>query len=315
MHIRHGTSVLLATIGAAAAVGFAFAAHARPAPAGAPATTSPAFATAAPSQEAYVVVPGAFVPDAAVTARVHDLLGAGSAQGLNPHAFIKLGDSISADCDTYCGLARAAWSGYDAYRDGVRWFCSEPFDSCSHRSAATVPGGGVTFPFLPRACRLPDCRPGETPLDHEQRVAKPAFALIEYGTNDWYWCDLQLACFRRGMLRLVSALEARHVVPVLITVPGSPAVEEHDRWASEVNEEIRRIAAERRLPLIDLSVALRSTTGPRTAYLPDGTHLTTCGRGPSVFTLDCLRAGNNVRDLVIAASLANLARLASGRLP
>lgn len=83
------------------------------------------------------------------------------------------------------------------------------------------------------------CQPGETPLDCEIRLHRPAFALISLGTNQIYEPQI----FETGLRKIVETLIRQGVVPVLSTKGDN---KEGDY---EINEIIARLAYQYDLPL------------------------------------------------------------------
>ena len=93
---------------------------------------------------------------------------------------------------------------YEALRDAIGWFSgpngrgANPFAASS---LAAHNGWGTTSALDPANADPAVCRPGETPIECEYRLVKPAVALIMFGTNDSG--GLPLAEFRANLDAIV----------------------------------------------------------------------------------------------------------------
>ncbi len=234
------------------------------------------------------LAPAGILPDLSgeVLAHVRGIALQGRAAGLNPNAFVKLGDS-------------------NTYRDGF----FGPVGSIPATAgldpadAATV--GRFAGAFTRRGLAA---YPGWNTLDvarvagAEIDAVRPAVALITLGTNDWTYPFDQ---FRGALSALVRAVAARGVVPVVTTLPvnqyAGGVFEARTQAYSRVVEEV---AAAERVPLIDLRQA---TAGLPFSGLDDsGVHLNVSPSGGGSFTPFDRLFGQNERGFVTIQTLTRL---------
>jgi len=109
---------------------------------------------------------------------------------------------------------------------------------------------------------------------------RPAFTLILYGTNDWAdpSCD-QTPCFTVSSLRsMVRKVKARggyaFVATMLMTNVGFDfrASPQRNSWIAAQNENIRQMAAEEDVVLVDLHAAFERAGVPRQELFADYIH-------------------------------------------
>ncbi len=115
--------------------------------------------------------------------------------------------------------------------------------------------GMSTFTVLdPMWAPAGTCQPNESPLACEYRVRKPAVAFILFGPNDLRAVDA--AQYGANMRRIVDETLAAGIIPVLSTF--SLYQEDQYFWSGiEFNRELKRIADEKYVPLINLWSAAR----------------------------------------------------------
>jgi lysophospholipase L1-like esterase len=105
---------------------------------------------------------------------------------------------------------------------------------------------------------------GERLIDGTLGFHKPAYIVIELGTNDWQdpLCQASTAAcpvlpHLRGMVRRTKA---RNTLPIVCTIPAiNPAVnDDRNRWAESINAEIRAMASQEGGVLVaDIYAAMR----------------------------------------------------------
>ena len=165
------------------------------APAGFLARPAQAPAASAPTVAELPIVPRI---DAAMKERLRAVVAHGRLRGNRATVFAKVGDSITAgsaflaalDCDV-----RPVWGIYGRLRTTVDHYrrtevggssvpC-EPATSFGRASLAAVPGWKVDDALaIPGGRPHAPCRDGESRLQCEYRVLRPAVAIVMYGTND-----------------------------------------------------------------------------------------------------------------------------------
>ena len=109
------------------------------------------------------------------------------------------------------------------------------------------------------------CNAGETPLACEIRNHKPALALLSLGTNQVY----QPLDFEAGLRRILDALLAEHILPILST--------KGDNLEGDylINRKIVCVAQEYQLPLWNFWASIQPL--PNHGLQPDLEHLTYYG--------------------------------------
>ncbi len=275
-----------------------------------------------------------------VLSRVNSLALAGRSRGLRAKVFMKVGDSNSW-FPTYlqgAGCGPINLSEHKALRKTINRYRAGRLDSSmtdlpcavgnsfTRDSAATKPcessawllsdlpsppSEGYCDTPAPTECVLPG-----TPIDCEARLLKPSLALVMIGTNDAGWRGAP-GPFESNLRRIIRALTQRSIVPVLSTIPPRTDSEQRRLLGLEINERIRKVAREARLPLFDLWLALnRRSNMIDGGLLPDGVHLNVLGgwgvlpwAGLSMFLgPEGLRYGANLRNLLTLELLDRLRR-------
>ncbi|MBN1120359.1 MAG: SH3 domain-containing protein [Anaerolineae bacterium] len=167
----------------------------------------------------------------------------GQQLGNNPHRFSKIGDCEAES--PYFLIAfddQFFYLGDYIYLHEVIWDFAGSFS----RIGYAAKGGYVVNALLDPTWADPSvCWRGETPLECELRSYKPAIALImvrTYPKESTTWAEDYYA----GVSRIVDIAASRGVIPVLSTVPYL-----HGGGHTEMNEAIRRVAAEKQVPLWD----------------------------------------------------------------
>lgn len=91
---------------------------------------------------------------------------------------------------------------------------------------------------------------------------KPAFTLIQYGTNDWNQCASSIPCYTIDSLRqIIGTVKTNQGLPVLATIiPANPELNPAGRneWVHEIDALIRTLAKEQGALLVDLEAAFLS---------------------------------------------------------
>lgn len=273
-----------------------------------------------------------------VLSRVNSLALAGRSRGLRGKVFMKIGDSNSW-FPTFlqgAGCGPMNLSEHKTLRKTIDWYRAGRLDSSvtdlpcavgnsfTRASAATKPCETSAWPLsdLPSPpssgyCDTPaptECVPPETPIECETRLLRPSLALVMIGTND-AGLGGSPDPFESNLRQIVRSLTQRSIVPVLSTIPPRTDSEQRRLLGLEINERIRKVAREARLPLFDLWLALnRSSNLIDGGLLPDGVHLNVLGgwgvfpwAGLSMFLGPTgLRYGSNLRNLLTLELLERL---------
>jgi hypothetical protein len=199
---------------------------------------------------------------AGLSASMLELYKKGIAAGNNPRAFAKIGDgNAAADwflTDFDRGMPSYNLGQYSGLQASIDYFAG----SFGRHSLAAGAGFKPDSVFDTFFSDKTVCAAGENPLDCELRLHKPAFAFLLFGTNQAYKPDE----FESGMRRLLDALVAHNVVPVLVTKADN---REGD---NRINEIISHLSDEYQAPLWNYWAAIQPLPGH--GMQPDGEHIT-----------------------------------------
>ena len=184
----------------------------------------------------------------------------GQELGNNPHAFSKIGDCNS---EPPFFLVKFDEGAYDLGPYSYLQPAIDHFAGSFARSSATVWIGNHAWAvFDPTWANPAMCLPGEAPIECEFRINRPSFVLIRLGTNEAYTPDL----FETNLRQIIEFALERGTIPILGTkadrLEGSDAI----------NERIRALADEYKIPLWDFGRAADSIPGR--GLRADGFHMT-----------------------------------------
>ena len=143
-----------------------------------------------------------------------------------------------------------------------------------------------------------------SPLDQELGAITPRFASLMYGTNDAGFVDLD--SYGRNMTRIVDTMLANGTIPILSSIPPRDDDASADLRVPIFNGLVRALAASRGLPFVDFHRELLPL--PSHGLAGDGIH-PQASMGGCVLTPTGLRAGSNVRNLLVLEALDRLRRL------
>ncbi len=141
-----------------------------------------------------------------------------------------------------------------------------------------------------------------SPLASEIARINPRFAFVNYGTNDMGFgatFESALFNFNRNLSELLDELERKGIVPIVTGLNPRDDNAEAARWVPTYDAATRAIAEQRRLPFIDLFLAVNEL--PDHGLVGDGIHgnsFQSNGAEPCVFTPEGLRFNYNVRNLL-----------------
>jgi hypothetical protein len=205
-----------------------------------------------------------------VKQNVRQIYARGRSLGRNPRTFSKVGDStmlwplfmVNFDWGHYrLGDYAALQRTIDQFRG-----------SFSRESLAVRKGMHSWEQFDPSLADPVRCLPGEGPLACEFRTNNPSFAIIRLGSND----SLTPEQFDPAMRRIIATCLSAGIVPIL----GTKA-DHHEGPQNTINQMIRALAAEYRLPLWDFDLV--AETVPERGLQPDGLHLKEGGTNDYTF--------------------------------
>ncbi len=193
-------------------------------------------------------------------ANVRQTYAQGQAFGRNPRAFTKVGDSTMLWPPF---MSSFDWGRYRLGSFGHLQRTVDRFAGFFARESAAVRKGMHSWEELDPAQADPGkCLPGETPLTCELRATNASFALIRLGANDSLTPDR----FEPAMRQIIQTCINLGVVPIVGTKP-----DHYEGPENTINQLIRRLAAEHRVPLWDFD--LLAETVPGRGLQPDGLHL------------------------------------------
>ncbi len=246
--------------------------------------------------------------DPALLANVRQIAYRGLVQGLRSDAFLKVGDSNSDSREFLDPLGQADYnpvlSGLAAQpvavQEAFRAFRA-PVDALGENSFtrdSLAAGIGWTVPQMLAG------------VEPERAVNRAGIALVMGGTNDLFQYDNPTA-FGGWLRSLVDRLTADGVVQVLSTIPTSHFLgAESERRVVEHNQVIAEVAAEKRVPLLNLWRALEGLPNDGlkvfSAWGWDEVHLTVSPNGAGGLTPFDLLHGQNLRGLLTLGVLAQL---------
>jgi len=201
-----------------------------------------------------------------VSTRVGEIYQKGLALGNNPHSFSKVGDCESS-AEWFLGDFDKGADHYSLGQYTDLQAVINHFQGSFNRRSLAAERSFTTASELSPLWANPDlCQSGETPLECEYRIQKPAFAIIMLGTNE---ALSPIGTYETNMRRILDMTIARGIVPILTTkadnLEGNGAV----------NEMIVRLAREYDVPLWNFWAAVQPLPGG--GLQEDGAHLTYAG--------------------------------------
>jgi hypothetical protein len=221
----------------------------------------------------------------------------GQAAGNQRNVFTKVGDSLSDTPNFLRGFGGGYnLRGYGYLLPVLNFFSSgsalggNPFVSGAISARASW---GSVSALDPGSADPGRCNSGETPVECEMRVVRPAVAIIMIGTNDApaYPADQ----YGERLRRIIEICIQHNVVPVLSTLP--PRAQYNDNIIA-YNQVISSMAQGYGVPLTDLYSALINL--PNHGYAPDGVHLSVPPGGAAAtvdFSEANLQYGTTMRNL------------------
>lgn len=240
-----------------------------------------------------------------ITSTARTIYQRGKSLGNRANVFSKVGDSISVAADMYDPLGRGIYNlgGY-GYLQSVINFYLDGQNSFTNVSAAAGPGWTTESVLNPALANSAICLDGETPLNCEYRINKPAVALIMLGSNDVHYFDA--GTYQYYLQQIVQITKDAGIIPVLSTIPVRIGYEEK---VIQFNGVIRGVAAANGIPLWDYAGAMAGL--PNSGLSGDGLHPSTSPagyQGAADFNGENLQYGYVIRNLTMLQVLDALWR-------
>ena len=215
----------------------------------------------------------------------------GQSLGNNPFLFTKVGDSLTA---TAGFLYHIGWGNYNLGDYGHLQSVVDHFGSSYAHTGKSMLSGWKSYSVLsPELADPSACQPGESPLQCEYRITRPAFALILLGTNDVY--EVSPSSYETYLRDIIEISIDNGVVPIVSTVPLRL---DFQSQVQAFNGVIRRVVAEYNVPLWDLYNEVFNL--PNHGLSSDNVHLSApagdLGRTANL-TNENLQFGMNARNL------------------
>jgi hypothetical protein len=181
--------------------------------------------------------------------------------------FMKIGDSITGSIYYLLDIGNGpSWLGPDleaplrplinTYLASILVDGSNPFSRLSNCAQ-----GGMT---------TADALGSINWIQIEVADIQPMYALMMYGTDDL--AIMSAATYESNLGKVVDLVEAFGVVLAVSTIPERPGLDNGVQIIQDFNDAIRRTAASRHLPLMDLHAGL--ATLPNQGIGDDNVHLT-----------------------------------------
>jgi len=218
--------------------------------------------------------------------------------------FAKVGNSITVDSnflhcfdgtdvklDVYSSLEPTHAFFGKTLADGTR-------TSYGRNSLAAVIGWGASKPIAG----------SPSPIEQEVAAIKPAFAVVELGTNDTY--DTGVIPFERNLRLNVESLLSLGVIPTLTTIPPRGDTVAANTLVPEMNAVIRAVAQAKQVPMMDFWQTCVPL--PQYGLSPDGIHPQVYYSGGAHgcwFTDPALQKAMNHRNLITLQSFDRLRRM------
>lgn len=274
--IRPGQTILIPVESSAVTI-----TPAKPAPGGTPQALPAQVTVNGIPLDRFVVMP------AEVKQHINTVYRQGQAQGRNPRAFAKVGDSTIENGFFFAAFDRGGYrlGDYAYLQNTIDWY-SGSFG----RESVAVGIGFHTTTVLDMQQTNPACQPGETLIVCEIRWTNPSVMVIRLGTNDVRMVDI----FERKLRQMVELALERGVIPVLGTKADRQDLD------NSINAIIRRTAASYRVPLWDYDAV--AETMPNRGLASDNVHPTN-GTTRNYAGTEAFSRGHEMQDLTALMAL------------
>lgn len=265
------------------------------------AVTVPAGGGSAPSTPSNVV--------SGIGATTLSIFRTGQRLGNRADVFSKVGDSITISTDVFDPLGRGMYNlgGYASLQSVIDFYLktfARNQNSFANTSLAAGSGWTTATVLDPNFASPSDCQQGETPLECEYRLTKPAVALIMFGSNDVQFLDG--GTYAANLQRIVQISKDAGVIPVISTIPTRVG---YEGQVDQFNGIVREIARSNAIPLWDYHAAMSGL--PNSGLSGDGLHPSASPSGyagAADFNGENLQAGYVIRNLTALQVLNALYR-------
>jgi uncharacterized protein YgiM (DUF1202 family) len=230
-----------------------------------------------------------------------------------PNVFAKVGDSITANQPFLYGFGEGKQNlgPYGYLQETIDFFTqvsprpgvANSFTNASVAASTAFNAAAVLDPIWADRNL---CQPGESPLECEYRLIRPAVSIIMLGSVDMQIYDVNQ--FRTYLNQIVQITLDRGIIPVLTTFPNRPDF--YWEASEQFNAVIREIAAQRGLPLIELRTPALAL--PSYGVTDDKFHLSN-GGDPYNFNGDQNAWGVTLRNFLTLQMLDQLRRTVLAR--
>jgi hypothetical protein len=192
--------------------------------------------------------------------------------------------AIAGDCNSlsYYYLALVAKNLIDLQGNDYLGNTIEEFKSSFFRTSVAVAGGFNAASVLDPAWSNPRvCKSGESPFACELRLSQASIVFIALGTGDQFdWRN-----FDTNYRRLISFALDNGVLPVLVTKADALESQEGGAPPDFINDDIRALAKEYDVPLMDFGAATAELPNHGLLNEPgDDFHLSGAGMGVHVIS-------------------------------
>jgi hypothetical protein len=225
----------------------------------------------------------------------------GQRLGNNPNVFSKIGDSITVSLFNLqsIGYGEYTLSDYWYLRPVIEYYSVATIrdgNSFTYTSMAATTGWNASTLLNPNYANA-NCNLGETPLDCEYRLTRPAIAFIMVGTNDVGF--ITAGNYRENLETIVNKTVSYGIIPILSTIPQRLDDSTVNERVPTFNGIIADVAQTYQVPLIDLYTAMLRL--PNGGLDLDGVHPSLPPGGydsTANFTENNLTSGYVVRNLL-----------------
>jgi hypothetical protein len=184
-----------------------------------------------------------------ITAHMRDVYAQATQRERDKRAFTVVGDCNSL---SYYYLELVAKNIIDLQGNDYLGNVIEEFKTSFYRQSVAVSGGFNVASMLDPAWSNPrTCQAGESPFACELRVSRASIVFIALGTGDQF--DWQ--SFDANDRRLIEYALAHGVLPVLVTKSDTLEHQEGGAPLNYINDDIRALAKEYDVPLLDFGAA------------------------------------------------------------